>query len=150
MNTDFDQLIPELKQWNNGKGIDIEAWIGCVGDFQKAIGYSVIFWPRFAEVEGCIVREGTPRESVLQWLAHCGGDRRGVEAVINHLHLQDLHHAHCEDVTAERLAYLGRVLKEIHECKLRRDFPGRSFVVTFDEPEDKSHLVDYILSFYQQ
>ena len=49
---DFNKLIPELKDWNNGKGIDIYSWIGCVGDFQKAIGYSVIFWPEFIEIDG--------------------------------------------------------------------------------------------------
>jgi hypothetical protein len=150
MKTDFNQLIPELNDWNNGKGIDVESWIGCIGDFEKAIGYSVIFWPSFVEIEGCVVRGGASRESVLQWLAHCHGDRKGVEATINHLHLQDLHHAHCEDNNPERLAYLGRILKEIYECKLKRDFPEKSFVVSFDEPADKTDVLSYILTFYQE
>ncbi|HSA77298.1 MAG TPA: hypothetical protein VLG72_00365 [Nitrospirota bacterium] len=47
--SDFNKLIPELSDWNNGKGIDVVSWIGCVGDFQKAIGYSVMFWPHFEE-----------------------------------------------------------------------------------------------------
>jgi hypothetical protein len=27
MKTDFSQLIPELKDWNNGKGIDVESFV---------------------------------------------------------------------------------------------------------------------------
>lgn len=150
MKKDFEQLIPELKDWNNGKGIDVESWIGCVGDFQKAIGYSTVFWPAFAEVEGCIVREGVTSKNVLDWLEQCKGDRAGVEATINHLHLQDLHHADCEDVTPERLAYLGRLLKEIYECKLKRDFPEKAFVVEFYEPDDKDDLLGYVLTFHQK
>ena len=89
---DFNHLIPELKDWNNGKGIDIESWIGCIGNFQEAIGYSVIFWPTFVEIEGCIVRECVPRDNVLQWLKQCKGDCKSAEAMINHFHIEGLHH----------------------------------------------------------
>ena len=40
-------MLPELAEWNNGKGIDLKSWIGCSGNFRLAIGYSAIFWPRF-------------------------------------------------------------------------------------------------------
>jgi len=50
MKTDFDKLIPELKDWNNGKSVDVQSWIECGGDFQKAIGYSAMFWPEFVEI----------------------------------------------------------------------------------------------------
>lgn len=29
--TDFNALIPEMSSWNNGKGIDVDSWIGCAG-----------------------------------------------------------------------------------------------------------------------
>ena len=147
--TDYTQLIPELKKWNNGRGIDVESWIGCEGDFKKAIGYSTIFWPTFIEIEGCIVRERVRKENVLQWITHCKGDTKSVEATVNHIHLEDLHHQDCADISPERLAYLGRVLKEIYECKLNRDYPNRKFEVIYEEPEVKENLSDYILTFYQ-
>ena len=32
MNTvNWESLIPDLKEWNNGKGIDPESWVGCEG-----------------------------------------------------------------------------------------------------------------------
>lgn len=150
MKTDFNKLIPELKDWNNGKGIDVQAWIECVGSFQKAIGYSTMFWPEFVEIEGCIVRAGVPEENVRRWLKQCDGNPRCAEATINHVHLDGLHHIGCEDMSPERVAYLGRVLREIYDCKLRRDFPDKRFVVTLDEPDNKADVENYILTFYQE
>lgn len=43
MSEDFSDLILELPRWNNGDGIDAESWIGCVGNYELAIGYSLIF-----------------------------------------------------------------------------------------------------------
>jgi hypothetical protein len=147
---DFNKLIPELKRWNNGIGIDVESWIGCVGDFQKAIGYSSIFWPKFVEIEGCVVNASTPIENLKQWLDDCKGDLHAVEAMVNHLHISDIHHAECEDATPERLKYLGSILKDIYECKLKRDFPAKIFRVDFDDnPKNPDHIDDFILTFYQ-
>jgi hypothetical protein len=148
--TDFDRLIPELRDWNNGRGIDVQDWIGAVGDFQKAVGYSAIFWPEFAEIDGFVVRAGVTREQVQGWLRSCGGKRPGFEALINHFHLVDLQYTGCPDASPERVAYLGRVLKEIYECKLRRDFPGRTFRVELYQPADNpQNLNGYELTFFQ-
>lgn len=59
MQGDANQLIPELSQWNNGAGIDVATWIGCVGRYDHAIGYASIFWPEFVMHDGCILL-GTP------------------------------------------------------------------------------------------
>lgn len=146
---DFNALIPELRRWNGGQGIDVESWIGCVGDFQKMIGYSAIFWPRFVEIDGMVVLEGVTRENLQQWLVTCQGSRSRVEATVNHLHLVGLHADGAPDATPERLAYLGRILKEIYECKLKWQFPDKHFVVAFDE-SPSGQLHEYILRFYQE
>ena len=39
----YPELIPELPTWNNGAGISVEAWVGCSGNFELAIGYSRLF-----------------------------------------------------------------------------------------------------------
>ena len=33
----------ELGAWNNGKGIDLDSWISCSGNFSLAVGYASIF-----------------------------------------------------------------------------------------------------------
>ncbi len=51
-NVDFPELIPELKDFNGGNGIDIDGWIGCEGDHKHLIGYARILWSDFVEHDG--------------------------------------------------------------------------------------------------
>ena len=146
--TDFNKLIPELSEWNNGAGIDVVSWIGCVGDFEKAIGYSTIFWPNFVEFDGFIVREGTTKQDIKSFKTQCKGNRKEIEALINHLHIRDIQYYECPGSTPELLSYLGKVLKEIYECKLKRDFPDRQLVVELTEGNFED-LDGYMITFYQ-
>jgi len=70
---DWDALIPELKDWNNGKGIDPESWVGCEGNFRLAIAYSLIFWPEFNEVDGMIFWGEINQETLASWMRNCSG-----------------------------------------------------------------------------
>jgi len=146
--TDFKKLIPELSDWNNGKGIDIASWIGCVGDFQKAIGYSVMFWPQLEEVEGYIIKASVPNKILQGWIQKYNGNRKAIEAMANHLHIRDLQYYGCPDITPERLAYLGTVLKDIYECKLKCQFSDKNFCVELHEG-DSGNIDGYELTFYQ-
>ncbi|WP_294174378.1 hypothetical protein [uncultured Sphingomonas sp.] len=56
MTDDFAALIPELPRWNNGADIDPESWIECVGNYELATGYSLIFWPKFVQFDGYVLR----------------------------------------------------------------------------------------------
>ena len=145
---DWDSLIPELKDWNNGNGIDPESWVGFEGNFRLAAAYSLIFWPEFTELDGMIFRGEMDRETLAAWMNNCSGDRRCVEATANHLHLLDLHYVGSPDANIERIIYLGNVLKDIYQTKLAAQFPDRNIVVEFYEPPDKE-LQAYQLTFYQ-
>ena len=145
---DFEHLIPEMREWNGGKGIDIKAWIGCEGDFRHAIGYSVIFWPRFTVFEQYVLREPFSVESLRGFERQRHGDRRSVEAVMNHLHVADIQHYGCEDITRDRVVYLGHVLREIYQAKLAWQFPERRFSIIFDDSE-QANLTDYEITFFQ-
>lgn len=146
---DWNALIPELKDWNNGAGIDPETWVGCEGNFRLAVAYSLIFWPRFVEHDGMIFR-GTEVDVgvVAAWMGNCNGNRQSVEATANHIHIADLHHVGSPDLSLERIVFLGNVLKEIYATKLAAEFPDRKFVVDFYQPADQK-LQDYQLTFYQ-
>jgi hypothetical protein len=145
--SDPNALIAELPEWNNGAGIDAKAWIECMGNYELAIGYSLIFWPQFVVIDEHVLRAGVTVEGLRAWQRHPGCDRRAVEAVLNHVHIADIH-VNAESVSEAQLRYLGRVLKEIHEVKLRADFPDRRFEVSFDD-EDGLDLSDYELTFWQ-
>lgn len=68
--------------------------------------------------------------------------------MVNHLHIRDLQYYGCPDLTPDRLAYLGAVLKDIYECKLMCQFPDKTFSVEFHEG-DSDNIDGYELTFYQ-
>jgi hypothetical protein len=88
--TDFNELIPEMRDWNNGSGINATNWVACEGNFRLAVGYSAVFWLRFVEYEKYVLREGFSVESLRGFEQQCKGDRGPVESVMNHLHIADI------------------------------------------------------------
>jgi hypothetical protein len=145
---DYTALIPELPTWNDGAGIDPESWIACVGSCELATGYSLIFWPSFINFEGYVLRESHfSEENLRAWQRSPELDRRAIEAVINHVHLLDIHNNETPANEAQ-LRYLGRVLRETLEAKLNRDFPDLSFEVVFNDEPDLE-LIEYEVTFWQ-
>ena len=62
--------------------------------------------------------------------------------------MADIHHPGCEDITRERVVYLGQVLSEIYRAKLAWQFPAKRFEVHFyDSPAEQ--ITDYELTFVQ-
>lgn len=139
---EFAKMIPELEAWNNGEGIDIESWIRCVGRFDHAVGYAQIFWPQFTIHDGCILFAGFQVESFDAWMNQTSGQRRQVEAVMNHRHILDLFFGDETEVPREMVVHLGRTLREMWTAKLTRDFPNREIEVSFPE-ERYDDLLDY-------
>ncbi len=117
-----------------------------MGNYALAIGYSLVFWPRFVEHEGYVLRLGFEERALRSVEGNAASNRQGVEALMNHLHLNDLHY---EAAASEaQLRHLGRVLKATHEAKLARDFPGRRFAVVFND-EPGLDLERYELTFFR-
>lgn len=143
---DFGVLIPDLAQWS-GMGFSAVDWIKSVGTYPLAVGYSLIFWPRFVRFEKYVLREGFGEECLRGFERQAGGNREEVEWVMNHVHPIDLHND-AEDASEAQLRYLGRVLAEIHAVKLRADFPDLSFAVEFND-EPGLDPVEYQMSFWQ-
>jgi len=143
---DFNKLIPEMRDWNNGNGIDIESWIQCVANHKILIGCARILWPEFVERDGCIFL-ASKESSYLGYLNKLEGDKKTAEATTNHIHL--LHLFATELPTRELVLYVGRLLKEIWQVKLSHDFPGRRVTVSFPE-EDDLELNEYEITFFQE
>jgi len=150
-NAELALLVPELKNWNNGKGIDIDGWISCEGDHKHLIGYARILWPNFIEHDDCIfLGDQIDQESYRAFLAQSTGDKSAVEAVMNHQHIIDLFsRSHHESPDREVILYLGRLIREIWQAKLSRDFPNRKITVTFPDDEVRD-LLEYQVTFFQQ
>jgi len=145
-----ESMQAELAAWNQGRGICLEAWTGCSGNFRLAVGYATVFWPTFVEFEGYILREGFSIDSLRGFEASCKGNRRAVETVMNHLHIADIQHSGCEDLSKDKILLLGNKLKEIYQAKLQWQFPDRPCVVSFPTPNEPDELIDYEISFWQK
>ena len=145
---DFNALIPELNYWNNGKGIGIDSWIQCMANHKVLVGCARILWPSFVEHDGCILLGDSVDEANYQaFLKQANGDKRSVEAVMNHQHV--LHLFATELPTRELVLYVGRLMKEIWQAKLSRDFPNHRITVFFPEADDLE-LTEYELTFFQE
>jgi hypothetical protein len=145
---DYSLLIPELPAWNNGKGIDVDSWRGCSGNFQLAIAFSRLFWPEFVEHDGCVLFADFLPANYAGFMNNCKGDRAAVERVMNHQHILDLFFHAAGTATEAQVVYLGNVLKDILTVKLAHDFPARRFCVEFHQGVAED-LLEYEISFWQ-
>ncbi|HEX8247041.1 MAG TPA: hypothetical protein VF599_02560 [Pyrinomonadaceae bacterium] len=145
-----ESIKAELAAWNNGQGIDLESWIGCVGNFSLAVGYLSIFCPEFTEFEGYILRKRFSEDSLRGFEKNCNGDKKAVEAVMNHLHIADIQHYGCADISKDKVIVLGSKLKEIYEARLIWRFPNKPCTVSFYQPEDDTDLEAYEITFWQK
>ena len=154
MVTEFDRLIPELAQWNNGTGIDANAWISCIGRYDHLLGYISILWPEFALYDGCVFQGLPDPKNYEGFMEALGGNKTAVERVMNHQHILDIFHNSDFPLTEDAAVVIGRILKEMWSCKLARDFPDRAFHVEFfaEDRQDagaSNPLLRYVVTFCQ-
>lgn len=129
------QLVPERWLGADGKPVSIETWLSGIGRYDHAIGYASLFWPSFVEIEGCVLL-GTEKPAAFDaFMKQANGDKRRVEAVLNHRHLCDLFSC-APTANDAQILWLGRKLREMWASKLQRDFPEQHFVVSFQEEFD--------------
>jgi hypothetical protein len=142
-------LVPELPEWNNGKGIDLDGWAQCTASSGSLIGASRIFWPDFVLYDDCVFRWRVPDEANYRdWLLRSGGDRRKVEAVLNHCHVVDEFQTNSPGSLEAQVRYLGGVMAAMLRAKLAQEFPERTFEVSWDCDWSKD-VVDWQVTFFQ-
>jgi hypothetical protein len=126
-------LVPELPEWNNGKGIDLDGWAHCTANSWSLIGASRVLWPDFVLFDGCVFRgDGVDEANYRDWMVHTGGNRSKVEAVLNHRHVLDEFPTISPGSPEAQVLYLGGVMAAMLRAKLAHEFPERTFEVTWD------------------
>ena len=165
MNFDFEKMIPELKDWDLnyqqaestkkilGREVRIEPidyWTSFNARFDYFVLYSRIIWPGFVEHDDCVfLAKEFSVESYDQWRKKL--NKTDTEAMLNHRHITDLFNNSEFKPNLDIVLYIGRYLKEVWTEKLKRDFPKRTFVVSFpEEPHTPNDLVSYEISFFQE
>jgi hypothetical protein len=143
------RLIPEAREFDWVSDLTPAGWLYQTGSIGQAIAYAALLWPAFVEYDGCVLlADRLDPANFRDWMGSTKGDRRAVEAVLNHTHIADLFCPGGVEPTREQVVHLGRALRDMWAAKLALDFPGRRFAVTF--PEDGCDaLVDYQVTFHQ-
>lgn len=142
-------LLPELSEWNEGRGIPLDVFRFSVGRYDHAVAYAEVFWPDFILHDGCILRYEPDLSVFKDWMESLKGDRSRVEAVMNHLHILDMFTTEHFEPTQEIVSHLAGVLKDMWSCKLIRDFPDRRISVE-TYVGDTEDLLTYEITFFQE
>ena len=142
------RLVPEAREFDWVDDLTPVGWLWFAGTPGQAVAYAELFWPAFVEYDGCVLLAEPDPANFRDWMASTNGDRRAVEAVLNHRHVTDLFGERGAGMSREQVVHLGRRLRDMWAAKLARDFPARRFVVSFPEDGCES-LQDYEVSFYQ-
>jgi len=130
--SNWQEMIPELLTFLDGKPASPELWLDNIGRYDHAIAYGLLFWPDFIEHEGCVFIGNSVPKSYPEWKAKFGDDRRAIEGMLNHQHIHDLFPVSPEP-NGPLVAHLGQLPKEMRDAKLKRDFPDRKFTVFFPD-----------------
>lgn len=143
------RLIPEARAFEWVDDLSPVDWLAYTGSLGQAIAYAELFWPSFVDHDGYILLAGRFDQANFQtWVAATGGDKRAVEGVINHTHILDLFVKHESEPTREQVVWLGRLLREMWQAKVDRDFPGRGVIVSFSE-DAGDDLLGYEITVFQ-
>ena len=93
-------------------------------------------------------RERVTAEQAQQWMTQFN-DKKGIEALVNHLHILDIQNpGDWQDVNETQVRFLGETLRDAWAAKLAIDFPNKTFTVEFIEGS-AFNLMAYQVLFYQ-
>jgi hypothetical protein len=93
-----------------------------------------LFWPRFIEVDGYVLRASQyDPDNLTAWRERHPTNRSAVEDVINHVHLEDLYGGNQKGA---KLTAAGQNLAGAWRHALAAQFPGRPIRVELDDSVD--------------
>jgi hypothetical protein len=111
------------------------------GIVNRAMDYDAAFWPSFVGHDDCVIMAARFMPgSFEEWLEGLSGDRRAVEAELNHLYILDLFECRDNRPTPDEIIWLAKLLKKLWLAKLKMEFPDRRFIVSFPaDADDHTH-----------
>lgn len=138
-------LIPELQAWNNGTGISPEDWLSGIARLDEAVTYTALFWPKLVVYKNYVLRHDFSLKNLeMNEAAH--STRYQIEAMLNYNSLERFfrQEGEIEAVADERARYVGQMMVDMLDAKLRRDMPDRQFRVEMIDDDD-----DFAVTFWQ-
>ncbi|NMN07506.1 MULTISPECIES: hypothetical protein [unclassified Novosphingobium] len=145
MNTAID-LLPDLQAWNDGRGVKPEDWLCAIARSDQAVAFTALFWPKIIVYKDYVLRHDFSVEKLRN--SETGGHTRAqIEAALNYNSLEAFFRGgnEIEAIAQERARYVCKIMVDMLDAKLRRDFPARRCKVEFVDNED-----DFAVTFWQE
>jgi hypothetical protein len=118
------------------------------GIVNRAMDDDAALWPSFVEHDDCvIVAARFMPGNFEEWFEGLKGDRRAVEAELNHLYILDLFECRDNWPTRHEILWLAKLVKKLWLAKLTIEFPNRQFIVSF--PVDAHDHFHSRITFHQ-
>ncbi|MFB6903352.1 hypothetical protein ACFVG1_14300 [Streptomyces bacillaris] len=137
MNDPMD--YPGIKSWAEewGGRVDYLDYVKDHGNLGMMVAFSRIFWPRFVEVDGCVLWDRAYEESNFKaWSESLSGDVRKIEATLNQLRVWQM--VDSDDVEEDWQAqdFFAACVAKTWGAALAAEFPRRIFDVRVIGSED--------------
>lgn len=138
-------MIPELQIWNDGSGISAENWLCVVARSDEAVAYTALFWPTLVIHKDYVLRHDFSLKN-LEINEAARSTRQQIEAMLNYNSLENFFRGdgEAEAVAYERARYVGNIMVDMLDAKLRRDLPDRLFKIELIDDDD-----DFAVTFWQ-
>lgn len=149
-------LIPELLDWKklNGDSFSVEEWGDAHLTPELIIGFSHIYFPKFAKFEnGVFFANSIPnlkkqRESG-EWK---NLDTIELQYLFNHQHVLDyfvgMMGESYDKISRKQLECVGKILVDIWGMKLRSDFPDLNLHIELQGLDSEGYLEDIVVVFW--
>jgi hypothetical protein len=139
-------LLPDLRDWNGGKGVKPEDWLCAVARSDQAVAFTALFWPKIVVHNDYVLRYDFSEEKLQDGEAG-GYTRSQIEAMLNYNSLETFFQGgdEVEIIAEERAGYVCKIMVDMLDAKLRRDLPDRRCKVEFLDNED-----DFAVTFWQE
>ncbi|MEU1374207.1 hypothetical protein ABZ442_11120 [Streptomyces triculaminicus] len=128
---------PKIKSWVDewGGEVDYVDFVKFNGDLAVLVAFSRILWPRFVEVEGCVLWDRVYEESNFNlWRESLSGDISRIEATLNQVRIWQI--VESDEGDQEALNFIAACVVKSWRASLSADFPEREFEVLVVESED--------------
>ncbi|MEE3849185.1 hypothetical protein VZC37_02495 [Gordonia sp. LSe1-13] len=115
--------IPKIREY--GQWMDPKTYLRNVGEPVTVVATALLQRPRFEDIDGCIVLEGSDPATVRKWIEQLP-DKKSVEEVVNHLHVWDVVPG-LDSMPTQVAMMFGEWLAWGWERAASEQFPGREF-----------------------
>ncbi|MGY0231453.1 hypothetical protein [Longispora urticae] len=136
---DIPQEYPKIQAWKEewGGEVDYVDYIKQNADLAMLSAFSRILWPRFLEVEGCVLWDRAYEDSNFAlWRETLDGDIRKIETTLNQLRVWQLVASDDVEEDWRALEFIAACVAKSWTAALGAQFPGRAFDVRLVETED--------------